>query len=84
MRCLRKKIKEKPVDVQNTMMKSIAQQQILIKKREKIKWERQGLHNDRSPRREACYYSGFTLYRCYESRASVACLRFNNSFPITM
>ena len=41
---LRKKIKEKPVDVQNTMMKSIAQQQILIKKREKVKWESQGLH----------------------------------------
>ena len=41
---LRRKIKEKPVDVQNTMMKSIAQQQILIKKREKVKWESQGLH----------------------------------------
>jgi uncharacterized protein (DUF58 family) len=37
------KIKIKPGDVQTTMMKSMAQQQMLIKKREKIKWERQGL-----------------------------------------
>jgi uncharacterized protein (DUF58 family) len=37
------KIREKPVTVQNAMMKSIAQQQMLLKKREKIKWESQGL-----------------------------------------
>jgi uncharacterized protein (DUF58 family) len=37
------RIKEKPKDVQTVMMKSIAQQQMLIKKREKIKWEKQGL-----------------------------------------
>jgi uncharacterized protein (DUF58 family) len=37
------KIREKPVTVQNAMMKSIAQQQMLLKKREKIKWEAQGL-----------------------------------------
>jgi hypothetical protein len=29
--------------VQAAMLKSIAQQQIVIKKREKIKWEKQGL-----------------------------------------
>ncbi|MBS4208022.1 DUF58 domain-containing protein [Bacillus sp. FJAT-50079] len=38
-----KRIKEKPESVQNTMVKSIAQQQMLLKKREKLKWERQGL-----------------------------------------
>ncbi|MBO1513149.1 DUF58 domain-containing protein [Metabacillus bambusae] len=37
------KIREKPVTVQNAMMKSIAQQHMLLKKREKIKWEAQGL-----------------------------------------
>ncbi|CRK83200.1 DUF58 domain-containing protein [Neobacillus massiliamazoniensis] len=37
------RIKEEPKDVQTVMMKSIAQQQMLIKKREKIKWEKQGL-----------------------------------------
>jgi uncharacterized protein (DUF58 family) len=40
---LQNKIIMEPVDVPNTMMKSMAQQQILIKKREKLKWERQGL-----------------------------------------
>nr|WP_235845574.1 DUF58 domain-containing protein [Neobacillus novalis] len=38
-----KRTKAEPVDVQAAMLKSIAQQQIVIKKREKIKWEKQGL-----------------------------------------
>ncbi|MFF2445739.1 DUF58 domain-containing protein [Neobacillus sp. NPDC058068] len=38
-----KRIKAEPIDVQAAMLKSIAQQQIVIKKREKIKWEKQGL-----------------------------------------
>ena len=38
-----KRIDEEPVNVQSAMVKSIAQQQMLIKKREKIKWEKQGL-----------------------------------------
>ncbi|WP_312469561.1 DUF58 domain-containing protein [Neobacillus sp.] len=38
-----KRTKEEPLDVQSAMVKSIAQQQILLKKREKIKWEKQGL-----------------------------------------
>lgn len=38
-----KRLKEEPKDVQTAMLKSIAQQQMLIKKREKIKWEKQGL-----------------------------------------
>jgi uncharacterized protein (DUF58 family) len=38
-----KRIKAEPKDVQNAMLKSIAQQQMLIKKREKAKWEKQGL-----------------------------------------
>lgn len=38
-----RKIKAKPETIKNTMMKSIAQQQMLYKRREKIKWERQGL-----------------------------------------
>ena len=43
MQTLLKRINEEPVDVRSAMVKSIAQQQILIKKREKIKWEKQGL-----------------------------------------
>ncbi|MGG3467045.1 DUF58 domain-containing protein [Neobacillus pocheonensis] len=42
-RSLQKRINEEPVDVQSSMVKSMAQQQLLIKKREKIKWEKQGL-----------------------------------------
>ena len=38
-----KRINEEPVDIQSAMVKSIAQQQILIKKKRKIKWEKQGL-----------------------------------------
>jgi uncharacterized protein (DUF58 family) len=40
---LLKRIKEDPIDVQSAMLKSLAQQQILMKKREKVKWEKQGL-----------------------------------------
>ncbi|WP_409972694.1 DUF58 domain-containing protein [Bacillus sp. Bva_UNVM-123] len=40
---LQKRINEEPYDIQNTMIKSVAQQQMLVKKREKIKWEKQGL-----------------------------------------
>lgn len=40
---LLKRGKEEPNTVQATMRKSIAQQQILFKKREKNKWEKQGL-----------------------------------------
>lgn len=38
-----KRTKEAPTDVQAAMLKSIAQQQLLFKKREKNKWEKQGL-----------------------------------------
>ena len=38
-----KKANEVPVDVRSAMEKSIAQQQVLIKKKEKLKWEKQGL-----------------------------------------
>jgi uncharacterized protein (DUF58 family) len=37
------RIKDEPVSVQSAMVKSMAQQQMLIKKREKLKWEKQGL-----------------------------------------
>ncbi|WP_235846855.1 DUF58 domain-containing protein [Neobacillus soli] len=37
------RVKEEPLNVQAAMVKSIAEQQILYKKREKIKWEKQGL-----------------------------------------
>jgi uncharacterized protein (DUF58 family) len=40
---LLRRVKEEPNTVQAAMRKSIAQQQILVKKREKIKWEKQGL-----------------------------------------
>ncbi|WML26583.1 DUF58 domain-containing protein [Neobacillus sp. OS1-33] len=40
---LLRKVKEEPTSLQAAMRKSIAQQQVLIKKREKIKWEKQGL-----------------------------------------
>ncbi|MEH7502634.1 DUF58 domain-containing protein [Neobacillus drentensis] len=40
---LLKRVKEEPKTVQAAMRKSIAQQQILLKKREKNKWEKQGL-----------------------------------------
>ncbi|MBS4211092.1 DUF58 domain-containing protein [Neobacillus rhizophilus] len=42
-RTLLNRTKAEPIDVQATMLKSIAQQQMLYKKREKNKWERQGL-----------------------------------------
>lgn len=38
-----RRINESPESVKQAMVKSIAQQQMLFKKREKIKWERQGL-----------------------------------------
>lgn len=40
---LLKRIAEEPVDIQAAMIKSMAQQQMLAKKREKLKWEKQGL-----------------------------------------
>ncbi|PFN96164.1 DUF58 domain-containing protein [Bacillus sp. AFS076308] len=40
---LLKRVKEVPETVQQAMVKSIAQQQVIIKKREKSKWEKQGL-----------------------------------------
>ncbi|MBM7715980.1 uncharacterized protein (DUF58 family) [Bacillus thermophilus] len=40
---------DEPVTVQAAMIKSIAQQQILFKKREKAKWERQGLQLIEAP-----------------------------------
>jgi uncharacterized protein (DUF58 family) len=40
---LLKRVREEPNTVQAAMRKSIAQQQILFKKREKNKWEKQGL-----------------------------------------
>ncbi|KAB2330239.1 DUF58 domain-containing protein [Cytobacillus depressus] len=40
---LTRMIKVNPDQVQTAMMKSMAQQQMLIKKKEKIKWEKQGL-----------------------------------------
>ncbi len=40
---LLKRIKDEPVNVQTAMVKSMAQQQWLMKKREKLKWEKQGL-----------------------------------------
>ncbi|ADU32468.1 DUF58 domain-containing protein [Bacillus cellulosilyticus] len=40
---LRKQIKKQPSDMQSTMVKSIAQQQMVFKKREKNRWEKQGL-----------------------------------------
>lgn len=40
---LLKTINTKPDQIQKAMIKSIAQQQMLIKKREKLKWEKQGL-----------------------------------------
>jgi uncharacterized protein (DUF58 family) len=40
---LLKQIKAEPVDEVQAMMKSMAQKQMLVKKREKAKWEKQGL-----------------------------------------
>ncbi|MGJ7910073.1 DUF58 domain-containing protein [Neobacillus sp. LXY-1] len=40
---LTSRTKAEPGDVQKAMVKSIAQQQVLIKKRQKVKWEKQGL-----------------------------------------
>ncbi len=40
---LRTRIQEEPHNVQATMIKSVAQKQMILKKREKIKWEQQGL-----------------------------------------
>ncbi|WML31307.1 DUF58 domain-containing protein [Neobacillus sp. OS1-32] len=41
--------KAPPTDIQAAMVKSIAQQQLLFKKREKNKWERQGLQMIEAP-----------------------------------
>ncbi|MFS0864395.1 DUF58 domain-containing protein [Fredinandcohnia sp. 179-A 10B2 NHS] len=40
---LQKRVEEAPATVQAAMLKSMAQQQMLVKKREKRKWEKQGL-----------------------------------------
>ncbi|MEH7382185.1 DUF58 domain-containing protein [Bacillus sp. JJ1533] len=40
---LNKRINDNPINVQIAMLKSMAQQQMLLKKREKRKWENQGL-----------------------------------------
>ncbi|MEK5442867.1 MULTISPECIES: DUF58 domain-containing protein [unclassified Fredinandcohnia] len=40
---LNKRIDENPTTVQSAMLKSMAQQQMLVKKKEKQKWEKQGL-----------------------------------------
>ena len=40
---LEKEIKQRPENVRLAMRKSIAQQQVQVKKREKVKWEAQGL-----------------------------------------
>ncbi|MEH7121083.1 DUF58 domain-containing protein [Neobacillus vireti] len=40
---LLKRVKEVPETVQQAIVKSIAQQQVMIKKREKTKWEKKGL-----------------------------------------
>lgn len=40
---LNQRINEKPTTIQKAMLKSMAQQQMLVKKREKQKWENQGL-----------------------------------------
>jgi uncharacterized protein (DUF58 family) len=46
---LLKRRSEEPRDVRSAMVKSIAQQQLLFKKREKIKWEKQGLQMIETP-----------------------------------
>lgn len=46
---LLKRMTVEPSDVKNAMVKSIAQQQTLIKKREKMKWEKQGLQMIEAP-----------------------------------
>ncbi|MDQ1145853.1 uncharacterized protein (DUF58 family) [Bacillus sp. SORGH_AS 510] len=46
---LLKRRSEEPSDVRSAMVKSIAQQQLLFKKREKIKWEKQGLQMIEAP-----------------------------------
>ncbi|HEY2420934.1 MAG TPA: DUF58 domain-containing protein [Neobacillus sp.] len=46
---LLKRVNEEPIEVQSAMLKSIAQQQILMKKREKVKWEKQGLQIIETP-----------------------------------
>ncbi|NHM34020.1 DUF58 domain-containing protein [Bacillus sp. C11] len=38
-----KRIKQEPLDLESAMLKSMAQQQMLNKKREKVRWEKQGL-----------------------------------------
>ncbi|MFA9559176.1 DUF58 domain-containing protein [Evansella sp. AB-rgal1] len=40
---LAKRVKDQPTDLKKAMVKSIAQQQTLFKKREKLRWEKQGL-----------------------------------------
>ncbi|GHH99071.1 DUF58 domain-containing protein [Neobacillus kokaensis] len=44
-----KRTKAEPTDVQTAMIKSIAQQQMMFKKREKNKWEKQGLQMIEAP-----------------------------------
>ncbi|MEH7438968.1 DUF58 domain-containing protein [Neobacillus drentensis] len=46
---LLKRRNEEPKDVHAAMVKSMAQQQLLFKKREKIKWEKQGLQMIEAP-----------------------------------
>lgn len=48
-RILLKRAAGEPADVQSAMVKSIAQQQLLFKKREKQKWEKQGLQMIEAP-----------------------------------
>ncbi len=43
------RVNEEPNTIQSAMRKSIAQQQVLLKKREKIKWEKQGLQLIEAP-----------------------------------
>lgn len=41
--------KARPEDIKSAMLKSMAQQQILMVKREKLKWEKQGLQMAEAP-----------------------------------
>ncbi|WP_186578874.1 DUF58 domain-containing protein [Aquibacillus kalidii] len=46
---LQKRVKERSVNVQAAMLKSVAQEQYLFKQEEKMKWEKQGLHLVEAP-----------------------------------
>jgi uncharacterized protein (DUF58 family) len=46
---LLKRTNQESLDLQSAMLKSIAQQQMLIKKREKVRWEKQGLQMIEAP-----------------------------------